>query len=51
MRQNIEEEFQGFDESEMYAVMYYICRLEHERHPENTAIERLRNDYLKGKVM
>lgn len=51
MRQNIEEEFGGFDEQELYAIMYYICRVEHEKHPENRAIEMLRTDYLKEKVM
>ncbi|MCI9083410.1 MAG: DUF87 domain-containing protein [Lachnospiraceae bacterium] len=51
MKQNIEGEFCGFDDWELYAIMYYICRIEHEKHPENTAIELLRKDYLQGKVM
>lgn len=51
MRQNIEEEFGDFDEEELYAVTYFICRIEHERHPDNTAIELLRTKYLREKVM
>lgn len=51
MLQNIEEEFSGFDEQELYAVLYYICRIEHEKHPENTAIELLRTQYLREKVV
>lgn len=50
MQQNIKDEFWGFDQQELYAIMYYICRIEHEKHPENTAIELLRTNYLKGKV-
>lgn len=51
MRQNIEEEFYEFNEQELYAIMYYICRIEHEKYPENKAIELLRTNFLKGKVM
>jgi len=51
MCQNLEDEFEGFDEQELYAIMYFICRIEHEKHPENTAIEMLRTNYLKEKVI
>ncbi len=51
MKQNVESEFCGFDDWELYAIMYYICRVEHEKHPENTAIELLRTEYLREKVM
>lgn len=51
MYQNIEDEFADFNEDEIYTIMYFICRIEHEKHPENTAIEALRTNYLKGKVM
>lgn len=51
MRQNIEEEFSDFDMEEMYAVIYFICRIEHEKHPDNLAIELLRTKYLREKVM
>jgi hypothetical protein len=51
MKQNMEQEFENFNEQEIYLIMYYICRIEHELHPENKEIERLRLDYLKGKVL
>jgi hypothetical protein len=51
MRQNIKDEFEGFDDSELDAIMYHICRIEHEKYPENKTIEKLRNEYLKEKVM
>ena len=51
MYQNIEDEFADFDKNEIYAIMYFVCRIEHEKHPENAAIEALRTNYLKGKVM
>ena len=50
MMQNIEGEFNEFDQNELYGIMYYICRVEHEKYPENTAIEMLRTEYLKKKV-
>src|SRR5699024_1951052 len=50
MLQNIEEEFSEFNKQELYAIMYYICRIEHEKHPDNTAIEMLRTEYLREKV-
>lgn len=51
MRQNMEGEFADFNEEEQYAIMYYICRIEHEKHPDNAAIELLRTKYLREKVM
>lgn len=51
MFQNLEEEFAEFDVQELYTIMYYICRIEHERYPENTAIELLRTKYLRERVM
>lgn len=51
IRQNIDEEFDTFEEEEMFSIVYYICRIEHEKHPENTTIELLRTNYLKEKVM
>ena len=51
MKQNIAEEFKGFNDRELYSIMYYICRIEHEKYPENTAIELLRTEYLKEKVI
>ena len=51
MYQNIEDEFADFNKNEIYAIMYFICRIKHEKHPDNTAIEALRTNYLKGKVM
>lgn len=49
--QNIGEEFADFDERELLSIMYHICRIEHEKHPDNIAIEQLRTDYLREKVM
>lgn len=51
MRQNIEEEFADFTRTELYAVMYYICRIEHEKHPDNAAIELLRTKYLRERML
>lgn len=51
MMQNITDEFLEFEQQELYAIMYYICRIEHEKHPENTAIELLRTRYLREKVI
>ena len=47
----MEGEFADFNEEEQYAIMYYICRIEHEKHPDNAAIELLRTKYLREKVM
>ena len=49
--QNIEEIFTDFNEQEMLSIMYYICRVEYEKHPENIAIEQLRKNYLRERVM
>lgn len=51
IRQNIAEEFVDFDEQELYAIVYYICRIEHEKYPQNKVIEKLRTDYLREKVI
>lgn len=51
MIQNIEDEFSEFDKQELYAILYYICRIEHEKYPENTAIELLRTEYLRKRVV
>ena len=51
MSQNLEEEFSGFDQQEMLLILYYICRIEHEKHPEIQAIEQLRTEYLKERVV
>ena len=47
MMENIAEEFGGFCEEERRKILYYICRVEHERFPDNAIIEQLRVDYLK----
>lgn len=51
MRQNITEEFHDFSEQELYAIMYCICRLEHEKYPDNDAIEQLRKNYLRERIV
>lgn len=51
MQQNLEEEFADFSEEELFAIMYYICRIEHEKYPENKAIEQLRIQYLRERVV
>lgn len=50
MKDNIISEFEEFSENEMKQIMYYICRIEHERFPQNTAIELLRTEYLKKEM-
>ena len=51
MMQNIESEFEEFSRDELCAIMYYICRIEHERHPDNVEIELLRTEHLREKVI
>lgn len=51
MKNNIVSEFSGFSDDEMKQILYYICRIEHERFPENTAIEKLRVNYLKKEML
>lgn len=51
MIQNIESEFEEFCRDELYAIMYYICRIEHERYPDNAEIELLRTEHLREKVI
>ena len=50
MISNIRSEFSGFDDEEMKIIMYYVCRIEHELYPKYQLIEKLRVEYLKGKV-
>lgn len=51
MISNLQEEFVGFDSKEMLNILYYVCRVEHELHPESQVIEKLRVNYLKEKVI
>ena len=51
MISNVQDEFVGFDKDEMKIIMYYVCRVEHELHPQNSTIERLRVGYLKEGVL
>ncbi|SDB55424.1 AAA-like domain-containing protein [Ruminococcaceae bacterium FB2012] len=51
MRDNIRNELSLLDDNELLSALYYICRTEHEKYPDNTAIEAVRVDYLKEKVM
>ena len=51
MRDNIRNELSQLDDNELLSALYYICRTEHEKYPDNTAIEAVRVDYLKEKVM
>lgn len=48
--ENIKEEFRDFDKQELHKIIYYICRIEHEKYPDNKPIEDLRG-YLKDRVM
>ena len=50
MAHNLQSEFSDFSEFEMLQVLYYVCRIEHERYPEHHLIEKLRVDYLREKV-
>ena len=51
MISNLQEEFSGFDSTEMLSILYYVCRIEHEIYPKYQLIERLRVEYLREKVM
>lgn len=51
MTDNIRSEFDGFSEEELQRILYYICRIQHERHPECAPIEILRVDYLKKEIL
>lgn len=50
MISNLQNEFAGFDEIEMLAILYYVCRIEHELYPKHKLIEQLRVEYLREKV-
>ena len=47
---NLREEFADFNEQELLKIMYYCCRAEHERYPDNEIIEQLRVDFLKKEL-
>ena len=51
IRQNITEEFADFDEQELFAIVYSICMIEHEKHPDNKAIEQLKTECLRKRVI
>lgn len=51
MMSNLKAEFEEFSREEMLGILYYVCRIQHERFPENKVIEQLRVDYLKKQVM
>lgn len=51
MQDNISDQFDQFDEKEMKKILYYICRVEHEKFPENHIIEQLRVEYLKKEMV
>ena len=51
MTNNVRQEFDDFSNEEIRKILYYICRTQHELHPENKIIERLRVEYLKKEVM
>lgn len=50
MRDNLQSEFEGFSNEEMYTVMYYVCRIEHKIYPKEPIIETLRVKYLKERA-
>ena len=50
MRDNLQSEFEGFSNEEMYTVMYYVCRIEHKIFPKSPIIETLRVKYLKERA-
>lgn len=47
---NIQSEFPGFNQTELQQILYYICRIMHERFPEKGVIEELRENYLRWEV-
>lgn len=47
---NIKNDFNGFDRNEIKKIMYYLCRIEHEKFPENKIIERLRVEHLRKEM-
>lgn len=38
---NIKDEFQNFTEQEIKQILFYICHIQHEKFPENRAIEQM----------
>lgn len=50
MTANLEPEFTGFSSDEMQRILYFVCRIQHERYPKNQLIEQLRVNYLREKV-
>lgn len=50
MSANLSDEFIGYSELEMLKIIYYICRIQHELHPEYQLIEKFRVSYLREKV-
>ena len=51
MISNLQAEFSDFNSDEMHAILYYVCRIEHELYPEHNLIEKLRVEYLREKVI
>lgn len=51
MISNLQNEFYDFNEEEIYTILYYVCRIEHELYPKYQIIEKLRVEYLKEMVM
>lgn len=51
MISNLQAEFLDFNSAEMQAILYYVCRIEHELYPEHSLIEKLRVEYLREKVI
>ena len=51
MISNLQAEFLDFNSAEMHAILYYVCRIEHELYPEHNLIEKLRVEYLREKVI
>lgn len=50
MISNLQNEFAGYNETEMLTILYYVCRIEHELYPKHQLIEQLRVEYLREKV-
>lgn len=48
---NLSDEFSDFSEDEMFKIMYFVCRIQHELYPKHQVIEQLRVNYLREKVL
>lgn len=48
MEQNIKNQFVEFNHEELRKILYYMCRIQHELFPNNTVIEKVRIECLKG---